>query len=46
LAHAVLGNIKAGMTSLKNAARLSDRSIDDWEFADVLDVLTEKSRFD
>jgi len=45
MAYAVLGDRKAGMASLERAAKRSRRKISDWEFADVLDVLTGKSQF-
>ena len=35
MAYAVLGHRAAGLKSLGRAARLSGRTIDDWEFADV-----------
>jgi hypothetical protein len=46
MAHAVLGDQRSGLRSLQRAARASKRSIQDWEFADVLAVLDEKSHRD
>ncbi len=42
MAHAVLGDSKAGLKSLGRAARVSKRKITDWEFQDVWGLLTKK----
>lgn len=39
LAEALLGEKKASLESLKRAAKLSGRTIQDWEFADVLQLI-------
>ncbi|GEM_PF-2386595 len=42
MAYAVLGSGPAGLKSLHRAAKLSRRTLDDWEFSDVLHLLHAK----
>lgn len=43
IAYAVLGENLRGMKSLKRAAKLSRRSIEDWEFRDALELLAARA---